>query len=279
MSTPEITAIAWKLLQAKRSIEVLSTEERRLFARNPEVRFLVETLQTRPTGSWDRVVLGALTPGRAVVTLTDVFSPVREVPPALFKIYNVIENQGGALVSYNYDGIHERQSRFRVIAPHGRRPDLLLDPLYGPEVRAVATEFRIDIPTDWYLPVPETDLVRSRPAYQDMLAAWACAHTIIFVGYAFGRGADSISFEDFGRTANRRARIHVLCPPPDSADLCRQVGYAVRGRGRDFRVFGHPFRWRQFSEGVLRVVEKYGATHIREAIGRESEIVLEHDRG
>ena len=258
---------------------MLSAEERATFGRYPEVRFLTQALQSMPTGAWDRVVLDALSPGRAVVILNDVFSPSIEVPSALVRIYDVFENREGVMISFNYDGIDQRQTKFRVIAPHGRRPDLLLDPMFSRSVRESLRTFYVDIPTDWHLPIPESERVIKRPAYQAMVAAWARARSVVFVGYGFGGGADSMSFRDFGLSLNPAARVHVLCPGPENAELCRQIGYVLRGRPRGFRVIGQPFRWRPFAEAVLGVLDGCGADCVRAAVGKELEIAVAHDRG
>jgi hypothetical protein len=193
----EVTAIAWKILQASRSVPVLSVEEHATFARFPEVRFLAKALQSMPTGSWDRFVLDALSPGRAVVILSDVFSPQTEVPSALIKIYDVIENTNGVLISFNYDGIDQRQSRFRVIAPHGRRPDLLFDPVYGPSTRELVETFRVDVPTNWHLPIPESERVLKRPAYPRLVSAASLA----LAQPSYGVFCPSRSFLQRGYTA------------------------------------------------------------------------------
>jgi hypothetical protein len=213
-----------------------------------------------------------------VVISNDAFSPQTQVPEALVRIYDLFDNSGGALISFNYDGIDRLQTRFRTIAPHGRRPDLLTDAEFGRTIREAARAFAIDIQTDWHLPVPENELVAKRPAYQEMVAAWTQAQSVVFVGYGFGGGADSASFADFGLHLNRRARVHVLCPQPDNSDLCKQIGSAIRGRPRGFRVFGQPFRWKSFAEAVLATVDRCGGSHVRQAIGKELEIAIAHDR-
>jgi hypothetical protein len=57
------------------------------------------------------------------------------------------------------------------------------------------------------------------------------------IGYSFGGGHDALSFEDFCAKVNPKARVHVLSPATDNADLVRQVGYGLRGRGSRFRVW------------------------------------------
>ena len=104
------------------------------------------------------------------------------------------------------------------------------------------------------------------------------AGDMIRIVYGFGGGADALSFEDFGRHVHPDAHVHVLCPRPDNADLCKQVGHVLRGRPRDFRVFGQPFRWRSFAEALLEVLKGLRSNHIRATIGREFEITLVHDR-
>ncbi len=281
MTPREITSIACKMLQAQGSFQVLSLDERKQLARYPEVQFLARLLQANPPGSWDRLVhefLYHLSPGQAIIILNDIFSPQGEIPPALVRIYDVIENTAGVIVSFNYDGIDELQSRFSVIAPHGRRPKLLSDPVVGSRVRRLLENSGLIVPTDWHLPVAEEEIVRDRPDYQKMLQAWRRSHTIVFIGYAFGGGADALSFEDFGQNTNLASRVHVLCPRPDNTDLCRQIGYVLQGRRRGFRIFGQPFRWKAFAEAVLEVLGAIRAGHIRFAIGKEAEIAMAHDR-
>ncbi len=278
MTAKEISAIAWKMLQARGSAEVLSSEERKQLAYHAEVKFLTGLLQSMPTGSWDRIILDALNQGRAAVILNDVFSPQGDVPPALVRIYDFIENRAGVIVSFNYDRIDEQQARFKVIAPHGRHPKLLSDPIAGSTVREMVDNFDLIVCTDWYLPFPEDERVCYRPAYQEMLHAWRRARCVVFVGYAFGGGADALSFEDFGRNLNPAARVHVLCPRPDNADLCKQIAHILTGRGPGFQVFGQPFRWRAFTEALLEVLGAIRASHVRSGIGKEMEIAIAHDR-
>jgi hypothetical protein len=107
-----------------------------------------------------------------------------------------------------------------------------------------------------------------------MLNAWALASSIVFVGYGFGGGADALSFEDFGLTANPTARVHVLCPNPDNVDLSAQVGYALHRK-----VFSQPYRWGSLAKAVLDFLSSIRSSHIRYAIGAEREILFRHDRG
>jgi hypothetical protein len=201
------------------------------------------------------------------------------VPVALTQIYNVIENCRGVIVTYNYDRITDSaRNRFRVISPHGERSVLFSAPLLQDAVQRIALELHLPIKNDWWLPVPETTAVQYRPAYQEMLKAWRAASAIAFIGYGFGGGADALSFEDFGFNASKNARIHVLCPYPDNADLCQQIGYALRDRGPRFCVFGHPYRWRSLAEAILEYLQLRRSQHIREAIGAEVEIAFSHDR-
>ena len=244
------------------------------YLEHPEVRFVTNLLRQADRGAWDRILSQFLSPGQANFVLHDMFTPRREIAPALYQIYGVFENARGVIVSYNYDRITDRQKHFRVIAPHGQRSNLLSDP----RMREVAKElaFALDVPVgmDWWLPVPENDQVRLRYEYQEALKAWRSADTIVFIGYGFGGGADLFSFEDFGAHASPSARVHVLNPDPD---LSRQVGYALKGRGARFRVWLQPFRWQPFAEAVLSLLTSLRAKHIRHAVGREPEIGLLHD--
>lgn len=244
----------------------------------PEVRYLTQLLQEMPPNAWDRYLVDSMTPGRATVVLNDIFTPQTEVPPALSEIYGVIENANGALISFNYDGIDQGQSRFPVIHPHGLRPSLLPDPLPGPEVRKAALFSTEIVPTDWHLPLPEKEGTRLRLEYRRMLEAWKQARAVVFVGYGFGGGMDAFSYEDFGRFLHSKARVHVLCPRPDNADLRKQIGFVLRGRNSGFCVFGQPFRWKALAEAILLTLQRNRAVHVRAAIGREGEIALAHDQ-
>jgi hypothetical protein len=278
-ATPtEITNRAWKLLQSQRSFLVLSQEDQRMLAAHPEVGYLKHVLGANSTNWKDRLIVNAMTPSRAVLTLNDVFSPQVTVPRALTRIYDFFDPRDGTIVSYNYDGIADQQSRFPVIAPHGRRPSLLADPGYASVLRDLADMVMFAPPTDWYLPVPEKPVVRQRSGYQEMLRAWRTARTIVFVGYGFGGGADALSLEDFGEALTPRARVHVLCPPSSNAELCERIGRALGTSPRERRVFGQPVGWKHFAEGFLEVLDGAGASHVRLAIGREAEILQAHDR-
>lgn len=274
----EIANHAWKMLQSQSNFLALSSTERETLGKHPEILYLRDVLENVPAGAWDRFLSDLLSPGQASVILNDIFTPPQQVPPALVDIYNVLENDRGVVVSYNYDRIAEAQSRFRVITPHGQRSALLTDARFGNIMREMASEMHIAIPNEWHLPVPEDEQIRLRSAYQDMVSAWRSARTVVFVGYGFGAGADAISFQDFAVNVAPSARIHVLCPTTDNADLSKQVGSALRSRGARFRVYGQPFRWRAFAEAVLSVLRVIPATHMRFAIGKETDIATLHDR-
>ena len=278
MTAKEVARLAWKMLQSQSNYLALSASERETLAKHPEMLYLRGLLKTVPTGAWDRFLADLLSPGHASLILNDIFTPPELVPAALVEIYNVLENDKGVIVSYNYDRIAEGQSRFRVVTPHGQRSALLTDSQFGNSMREMASEMHIPIPNDWHLPVPENEQIRLRSAYQDMLSAWRSARTVVFVGYGFGAGADAISFQDFGANVAQSARIHVLCPSTGNADLCKQIGSALRGRSAGFRVYGQPFGWRTFAEAVLCVLRIIPATHIRFAIGKEIEIATLHDQ-
>jgi len=93
-----------------------------------------------------------------------------------------------------------------------------------------------------------------------------------------GEAPDAFSFEDFGFYACKKARVHVLCPYPDNADLCQQIGYVLHDRSPGFRVFGHPYRWRALAEAILEYLDARRLRHICCAIGAEVEIAFRHDR-
>jgi hypothetical protein len=200
------------------------------------------------------------------------------VPSALLRIYQVLENERGVIVSYNYDRITDGQRRFRVITPHGQRSGLFADSRTHDTAKKMALELNIQIPTDLWLPIPETEAIRLRLGYQEAVLAWRHAATVVFIGYGFGAGFDAFSFEDFGANASLAARIHVLNPRPDNADLCKQVEHCVRGRRAGFRVYRQPYKWLAFAQAVLGVLDSIDANHIRSAIGREAEIERRHDR-
>ncbi|MGH9420865.1 MAG: hypothetical protein ACRD3J_12890 [Thermoanaerobaculia bacterium] len=197
---------------------------------HPAVRYLTEILLRTSRDNWDNRLAQFLSPGQATFVLGAVFTPRREVPRALIRIYDVLENQNGVIVSYNYDRITDQQSRFPVIAPHGQRARLFGDPHAYAAANRMAWEFNMAPPSDLWLPEPETDAIRIRYEYQKAISAWRVATTIVFIGYGFGRGDDALSFDDFAEYASRTARTHVLNPPPDNADLVRQIGYACRAR-------------------------------------------------
>lgn len=278
MSRKDIAALARELIAAGGNYRLLPERQQRHLAENPEVLALTNLLREIPPDAWDRFLadLPALTPSQATVIWSDVFTPRGEIPRALVDIYRVLENQNGVVVSYNYDGIADRQDRFPVITPHGRRPAVLTDPRVREQVRKVAWELHVSIATDWHLPVPEDESVRMRRDYQNTLVAWRLARCIMFIGYGFGGGDDGVSFDDFGRNA-LGCRVHVLCPHPENRDLRRQVGYALRDRGPRFRVFGQPFRWRSFAEATLALLAQSGFDHVRHAIGREADLCALHD--
>lgn len=245
---------------------------------HPGVRFLTDILRRTSRDNWDNRLAQFLSPGQATVVLGAVFTPRRPVPRALTRIYGVLESRDGAIITYNYDRITDDQSGFRVIAPHGQRAKLFADPRAYAEAIRAAWEFHLAPPSDMWLPEPETEKIRARFEYRQAVQAWRHAAAIVFIGYGFGSGADAFSFEDFGQHASQTARIHVLNPSPDNADLTRQVADACRGRRTGFRVYAQPYRWREFGEGVLEFLDSRRVTHIRAAIGHEVEIGMRHDR-
>lgn len=277
MTRREIAELARELLQAGGNSSILPARYRRELLDHPEAAFVAELLRSAPREAWDRM-LDVVSPGQASFVLNTVFAPKGDFPTELVKIYDVLENERGVIVTYNYDRITDRaKSRFRVVSPHGERSDAFLDPRTQAEVRRMTLELHLPVRNDWWLPVPETVQVQYRPAYQEALNAWRAASAIVFVGYGFGGGDDAFSYEDFGRSAAFGARVHVLCPLPDNRDLCKQVGYALRGRGPRFRVFGQPYRWRSLARAMLDYLRSIRRCHVREAIGAEIEIALRHD--
>lgn len=219
----------------------------------------------------------AVSPGvSSSIILNEVFTPRGEVPSELSDIYDVLESHNGTLIPYNYDRVEGRRSLFRVIAPHGQRSEFSEPAIWHDVVRIAYQSGRL-IPTDLHPPVPEHEGVRDRPAYQQMLHAWALANAIVLVGYGFGGGDDALSFEDFGRVVRPTTAVHVV--NPDTREVCKQVGYPLRWRGRSGRIVGHNFKWRELAAAILAVLDRLRATHVFHAIGHEQEICDLHNRG
>lgn len=276
MSRDQIAAIAREVIDASGQYWRLpGTYQDQL--QDPSVRYLTDVLVRTSRDNWDKRLDQFFSPGQARFVLGAVFTPRQEVPRALVRIYDVLENLNGAIVSYNYDRITDRQTRFPVIAPHGQRAQLFDDPQAYAEANRLAWEFHVTPPSEFWLPEPESERVRVRYEYQRALRAWGAASAIVFIGYAFGRGDDGLSFEDFADHASRTARVHVLGPRPDNADLTRQVAHACRGRKRGFRVFSQPFRWRELSEALLQFMDSRRASRVIAAVGHEVEIGMRHD--
>jgi hypothetical protein len=279
MTIRDITDLAREILDAEGNVTRLPRHLQQQFEDHPECVALLNLLHAAPRGGWDRIVADTLTPGLASYTLNRVFSPRSPIPAALTRIYDMIENERGVIVTYNYDRITDAaRDRFKVICPHGERSALPSDHSAKATVQRIAWDLHIPTNSDWWPPVPETTVVQDRLAYQEMVKAWRGASAIDFIGYGFGGGADAFSFEDFGFNANKKARVHVLCPYPDNADLRHQIGYVLRDRGPGFRVFGHPYRWRALAEAILEYLQARRLRHIRYAIGAEVEIAFSHDR-
>jgi hypothetical protein len=275
MTRRAMAELVREVLDAGRDVSRLAPRLIRQVTDHPEVIFVAELMQNAPRDALDRVI-SDISPFQATLALSEAFRP-RAVPQQLVRIYEVIENANGVIISYNYDRITERQKRFRVIHPHGQRPVLASRDDDREALVRIAHQVHSPIRTDWWLPVPETAEVQLRSEYQEMLLAWRGASSVAFVGYGFGGGADGVSYEDFGRNVGNTARVHVLCPRPDNADLCRQVGYVLRDRGPRFRVFGQDFRWHSLAEAVLTVLTETGGTHVRQLLGREVEVIARHD--
>jgi hypothetical protein len=274
----EIANIAARMLQQQSNFPALSENEKKLVNDHPEVLYLSQLLKNVQPGAWDRFLVDLMSPGQATLILNDIFTPRERVPQALVDIYEVLENVDGSLITYNYDRIAERQTRFPVIAPHGQVLSALIQAEYGDRIRRMAQEAHIAIPNDWHLPVPEHEGIRLRSSYQDMLCAWRRARTVLFVGYGFGGGDDKLSFQDFGENVSPTTRIHVLSPRPGNVDLCKQIGSVLRDRNRGFRVYGQPYRWGPFAKAVLDLLTQLHSAHVVSAIGREFEMIAIYDR-
>jgi hypothetical protein len=278
MTKREIAELARELLQAGGNYSIIPQHFQRQVAEHPEVIFVTDLLRSAPREAWDRMI-ETISPGQASFVLNQVFSPNTKVPSALVNIYDVLENERGVIVTYNYDRITDgARNRFRVITPHGERSHLVSDSRSRDVVTRMMLDLHMPLRNDWWLPIPETVEVQYRAAYQEALTAWRHASTIVFVGYGFGGGADAFSYDDFGRNAAPNARIHVMCPRPDNTDLCKQVGYALKGRGAGFRIFEQPYRWRSLAEAILEYLESVHGSHIWQAVGSELEIAFRHDR-
>jgi hypothetical protein len=304
MSRGEIAAAAWEIIQAQGRLSVLRPTEREVLTGSPELRALVNLLLEFPPDAWDRFLydvpaavylrrpLGLfdddrpmvlsipelLSPSHANLIWHDVFSPPPTVPTSLVNIFDVLEHRDGLIVSYNYDQIAERQRRFPVLSPHGKRPSALSDPVTREAIRQMAWDTQKPFPTDWHLILPEDDSVRARVDYRLAVQGWTKARSVVFVGYSFGGGADALSFADFAAHLRLGARVHVLCPQPDNADLCKQIAWALQGRPKRFRVHGQRLRWRAFSEAVLQLLREISSSTIRALCGREAEILARHDK-
>jgi hypothetical protein len=276
MRPDEIARLAIKLLRASGSFQALSTEEQDQ-AKTPEVLYLVSILQPIQSGAWDRVITDMMSGGQASYILNTVFTP-EDVPQELVQVYRCFERSGGKIVSYNYDPIATKQDRFPVIFPHGRTSPLFTDPRARATTITVAREFHQPIANDWHLPVPETDGIRERRGYRETVEAWMAAKSIILVGFGFGSGADGISFEDFGQAVSPVTPVHVLCPRPDNADLCKQVGYGLRGREQPL-IYSQPFSWRAFATAILWLLECFDRTSIGYLVGWEALVARAHDEG
>jgi hypothetical protein len=277
MRPEEIGKLAIKFLRSEGNQALSSTEREQ--ALTSEVQFLVIALRQVPKGAWDRVLVDMMTPGQASYLMHSIFNPAdSKVPPALYEVYRCFEARDGVIVSYNYDPIATKQKRFPVIFPHGTLSPLFTDRRVAETTIRMAREFHQPIPNDWYMPVPEVDAIRGRQGYADAVEAWSRAKSIVFVGYGFGSGADEISFQDFGRVVSPLAPVHVLCPPPDNADLVRQVGHTLRGRGKSL-LYGQPFRWNHLAESIIWLLEYMDKTSVRDLVGWEALVARAHDEG
>ena len=137
ISAKEIAALLWERLQAQASAHPLPIIRSQPLEHHPELIAVTELLIKFPPDAWDRMLndlplpwlqmswINRLSPTRATTLLNDVFTPRSPVPDTLIRIYDVLENNEGSIVCYNYDRIVEQQSRFPVITPHGQRPKQL----------------------------------------------------------------------------------------------------------------------------------------------------------
>lgn len=273
------------LHEAKGNVKVLPAREQALLA-DPMVNWVVSQLPVVGErffdAAWPMIERSYernkhLGSAHASIIIHETFTPKGNVPPELSEIYKVLESTEGTLITYNYDRVEGADSGFRVIAPHGQRSKFTLDPVVWADAQRIALQTGRPIPTDIHLPEPEHEGVRERPAYEQMVQAWRKARCVVLIGYGFGAGDDELSFDDFGRTVGPTTAVHVI--NPDFLEVAKQVGYALKGRGRDGRVRGHNFKWRPLAAAILDVLHRIPADHVRLAIGHEREICDLHDRG
>lgn len=236
--TNQVASRALEMLRQQSSLPAVSPAEFDSWCESPEWRSLTPMLDL--CDSLERVRVRMMGPGLASYFLHAMFTPA-EVPSSLYQIYEVLEDRDGVIITFNYDRITDRQSRFRVIAAHGQTSELYADPSSRKRLVDLARDLHRPIPNDWHLLYPEDDHVRSRREYLAALEALGRAQSVVVIGYAFGGGDDALSFEDFCANLNPKARVHVLGPATDNADLVRQVGYGLRGRGSNFRVWPQAF--------------------------------------
>jgi hypothetical protein len=273
----EIGHVALELLRAQSNFQALSGGERRR-GMTAEMQYVVNVLGQVQRGAWDRAITDLMSPGQASYILSSIFTPTK-IPRALIEIYGAFNSIDGTIVSYNYDNIAKNQSAFPVIFPHGTVSSLFTDPRFSETTIRLAREFHTPISNDWHLPMPESELIRYRDGYQDTLLAWRNARSVVLVGFAFGRGADATSFDDFGRALAPSARVHVVCPGPDNADLAEQVRCGLRGRKNPLTVYPQPFGWRSLAEALLWLLECLGKNKVWHLIGREALVGRAHDDG
>jgi len=272
--------------EAKGNVALLSADQRELLA-DPMVDWVVSQLPVVGERFFDEAwpmieafharQRTSLASAEASILVNETFMPRGDVPRELSDIYKVLESEDGTLITYNYDRVEGSDSGFRVIAPHGQRSKFSLDPHVWADAQRIALQTGRPIPTDIHLPEPEHEGVRQRPAYEQMVKAWWAARCVVLIGYAFGAGDDELSFDDFGRTIGPKTAVHVV--NPDVREVTKQVGYGLKGRGRNGGVIGHNFRWQALAAAILNVLDRIPAAHVRAAIGREPEICELHDRG
>jgi hypothetical protein len=286
MTKADIEQAIRELRQAKGNLALLPSRHQEVLtdpvvgwvvARLPQVgdRFLDEVM---PLINYYRSAPhGYLGSAAASVIVNEVFTPRRETPAELTEIYGVLESTNGVIVTYNYDRIEGEAHGFRVIAPHGQRSRYSVTPAVWRDAQTIALQSGVPIPTDIHLPLPEHEGVRDRPAYGEMVRAWCLARCVVLIGYGFGAGADEMSFYDFGRSIGPKTIVHVV--NPESKDLTRQVGFALKNRGRSERVLGHSFRWQPLAAAILEVLDRLNARNVRWAVPYSAEICSLHDRG
>jgi hypothetical protein len=283
MRSAEIGARALEHLLDRFAFAALSEAERQALNFSEESQYLLPLMRAasalksaKPASRCERMLLEMMDPAFLRYSLQSIFTP-SFVPPALYRIYEVLESSRSVIITFNYDRITDRQSSFRVIDVHGQTSPLIADERSRSPTSALEHLF-LSPRFDAHLPLPEDERVRGRSQYTCALKALRQANSVVFVGYGFGGGADALSFEDFSKNINHDARVHVLGPRPDSKDLTRQIGYGLRDRRPGFQVWNQSFRWHALCEAILSSLSKRRVRHVAMLIGQELDVLAEHDR-